>query len=304
VQLNGQSGYPNSATPSTLTYALLSQPTHGTVSNFNASNGTFSYTPDAGFLGTDHLTYQVTATGPQTTPATTVSNAGNVTIVVGSVKTGDVQVIGQALVVQPPPQFHGKNKIHVAQVADSSANGGAVIQVNINGELDATQPGISDINRIIVFGGRTARNQIVIDPSVKVSTTIDSGHATVAFLTGGGGPTREHGWFGHTTLIGGPGPNQLIGLAGKVKFKPSKATTIIFAGEPRRRTALLNPLPPGGTFYKFVDGHLIPIPDRFLKGGGFKATTKRKHTAKADPAAVNPGGPMVKANTPVLPTAI
>jgi hypothetical protein len=237
-----------------------------------------------------------------------VSNPGTVTIVVGAQRTGDVQIIGSALVVQPPPKFHGKNHIFVAQVPDASADGGAVIQVNINGELDSTQPGINDINRIIVFGGRTARNQIVIDPSVQVATTIDSGHGNVAFLTGGGGPTREHGWFGHTTLIGGAGPNQLIGLAGKVKFKPSKATTIIFAGKPRRRTNQLNTLPPGGTFYKFVDGHLVPIPDRFLKGGGFKATVTNKRSgaakAAAAAAAVNPGGPMVKANTSVLPSAI
>ena len=56
-------------------------------------------------------------------------------------------------------------------------------------------------------------------------------------LTGGGGSTREHGWFGHTTLIGGTGPNQLVGLAGHVKFKPTKSSTLIFAGEPRRRTS-------------------------------------------------------------------
>ncbi len=307
VQLNGQSGYPNTSTPSTLTYALLSQPAHGTISNFNSSTGTFTYTPDTGYLGGDSLTYQVTATGPETMPATTVSNPGTVTIVVGAQLTGDVQIIGQALVVQPPPKFHGKNHIHVAQVPDASADGGAVIQVNINGQLDATQPGIDDINRIIVFGGRTARNQIVIDPSVQVATTIDSGHGNVAFLTGGGGPTREHGWFGHTTLIGGPGPNQLIGLAGKVKFKPTKATTIIFAGKPRRRTAQLHTLPPGGTFYKFVDGHLVAIPDRFLKGGDFKATltNKRSGAAKAAAAAaVNPGGPMIAAKPAILPTAI
>ena len=305
VQLNGQSGYPDTTMPGTLTYALLSQPTHGTVSNFNASTGTFTYTPDKGFLGSDSLQYQVTATGPQTTPATTVSNPGRVTIVVGAQKTGDVQIIGQALVVQPPPKFHGKNQIHVAQVPDASADGGAVIQVTINGELDSTQPGINDINRIIVFGGRTARNQIVIDPSVAVATTIDSGHGTVSFLTGGGGPTREHGWFGHTTLIGGPGANQLIGLAGKVKFKPSKETTLIFAGKPRRRTAQLNTLPPGGTFYKFSDGHLVPIPASEVKFGHTNAITRKaKKAEKAAAAAVNPGGPMVKATTPVLPTAI
>ena len=72
-----------------------------------------------------------------------------------------------ALVVQPAPKFHGKNVIHIAQIANASASGGAIIQVNVNGQLDATQPAIGTIDRIIVFGGRTARNKIVVDPSVK-----------------------------------------------------------------------------------------------------------------------------------------
>ena len=311
VQLNGQSGYPTTTTPSTLTYALLTQPSHGTVSNFNASTGTFTYTPDAGYLGADNLTYNVTATGPETTPATTVSNPGVVNIVVGATLTGDVRIIGNALVVQPPPKYHGKNKIHVAQVPDASADGGAVIQVSINGVLDSTQPGINDINRIIVFGGRAARNQIVVDPSVQVATTIDGGHGTVSFLTGGGAPTREHGWFGYTTLIGGPGANQLIGRAGRVKFKPSKETTLIFAGKPVRRTSQLNPNPPEGTYYKYYHGRLIPIPAGEEKFGHTNAIVRKtlgkhkaKAAAKAAADAVNPGGPMQPAQTSVLPTAI
>ena len=211
-----QSGYPNTTTPSTLTYALLTQPSHGTVSNFNASTGTFTYTPDAGLSRSRQP--QVPGNGDRARdhardhgeqPGSRNDRCG------GGQSRATSRIIGTALVVQPPPKYHGKNKIHVAQVPDASADGGAVIQVNINGVLDSTQPGINDINRIIVFGGRTARNQIVVDPSVQVATTIDSGHGTVAFLTGGGGPTREHGWFGHTTLIGGPGANQLIGLAGR-----------------------------------------------------------------------------------------
>ena len=51
-QLNGQSGYPDTTTPATLTYSLLSQPSHGTVTNFNASTGTFTYTPNKDYLGT------------------------------------------------------------------------------------------------------------------------------------------------------------------------------------------------------------------------------------------------------------
>jgi cyclophilin family peptidyl-prolyl cis-trans isomerase len=292
LQLNGKSGYPDSATPATLTYKQLSQPSHGTITNFNASTGTFTYTPSKGYLGPDSFSYLVSSTGPQSTPTILTSLPGSVSILVGPVLTGSVQVIGTALVIQPKPQFHGKNTIHVAQIASPSSPGGAVIQVNINGQLDSTQPAIGNIDRIIVFGGRTARNKIIVDPSVKVSTTIDSGHGTVAFLTGGGGPSREHGWFGHTTLIGGPGPNQLIGLAGKVKFKPSKATDLIFAGKPRRRTALLHVLPPGGTFYRFIHGHLVPIPASEVKAGETRANAKATAAAAARTA------------TGILPTAI
>ncbi len=244
IQLNGVSGYPDTATPGTLTYSLLSQPAHGTVSNFNASTGTLTYTADKGYSGPDNFQYQVSSVGPSTAPTpTAVSNPGTVSITVGigTYNTGAVQLIGtapdQVLVITPLPRTdRGTNKIEVAQVPDASATDGAVIQVEVNGQLDSTMPALGNIDRIIVFGGRRAKNDIVIDPSVQVATTIDGGHSLVNYLTGGSGPTREHGWFGTTTLIGGPGVNQLIGLAGHVRFKPSKATNVIYAGKPHRRS--------------------------------------------------------------------
>jgi cyclophilin family peptidyl-prolyl cis-trans isomerase len=260
VQLNGASGYPNTSTPATLTFQQLTQPTHGTVTNFNSSKGTFTYTPNNGYLGPDSFQYQVMSTGPKSTPALLTSNPGTVTLNVGPGITGGVNVIGTALVVTPVPRTDlGTNTIEVSEVPGPTPPGGAVFQVNINGVLDRTQPAASTIDRLIVFGGNNASNHIIIDPSVKVATTIDSGHGLVNFLTGGGGPSREHGWFGLSTLIGGPGVNQLIGLAGHVRFKPSKSTNVIFTGVPRRRTHLLNPLPPGGTFYRFVDGKIVPV---------------------------------------------
>ena len=87
--------------------------------------------------------------------------------------------------------------------------------------------------------------------------------AAMAAATGsraGSTETLEHGWFGHNVLIGGTGPNQLIGRAGQVKFRPSKSTDLIFAGQPKQRTPLLNPTPPGGTFYVYKKGRLIPVP--------------------------------------------
>src|SRR5205814_10256139 len=91
--------------------------------------------------------------------------------------------------------------------------------------------------RVVVFGAK-ANDKITIEPSVTVAATIDGGHGGRNVLKGGDGElsqgtgTREHGWFGFNILIGGPGPNQLIGRAGQVRFKPSKSTNLIFAGVP------------------------------------------------------------------------
>ncbi len=79
-------------------------------------------------------------------------------------------------------------------------------------------------------------------------------------LKAGATETLMHGWFGHTTMIGGSGPNQMIGRAGQVKFKPSKSTDLIFAGAPQPRTFRLYPTPPQGTFYVYKKGKLIPVP--------------------------------------------
>jgi cyclophilin family peptidyl-prolyl cis-trans isomerase len=263
ITLSGQSGYPSTSTPSTLSYSLVSQPSHGTISNFNATTGTLTYTPNPTFQGTDTFQYQVSATGPQTTPATTTSNPATVSITVTPappVNTGAVRVVGPVLIVTPVPRRgHVQNTIDVIQVPGPTSSSSPVLEVIVNGQVDVNQPSTSNIDGIIVFGSK-ANDRITIDPSVTVFSTIDGGHGGHNVLRGGSTETREHGWFGFNTLIGGTGPNQLIGRAGHVRFKPSSATTLIFAGVPRRRTALLNPTPPGGTFYVFKQGHLIPVP--------------------------------------------
>jgi cyclophilin family peptidyl-prolyl cis-trans isomerase len=264
VQLVGTNGYPVSTTPSTLSYSLVSQPAHGTITNFNSTTGSLTYTPNKNYVGRDSFQYQVNATGPKSTPAVTMSNPATVSFTIGTGNTGAVRVVGtspdEVLLVTPVPRRdRGTNTIDILQVPDSTANGGSVIEVVVNGVLDQIQPGTGDLVGFIVYGGNKAKNHITIDPSVTLPATIDGGHGYRNRLTGGSGETAEHGWFGNSVLIGGAGINQLIGLAGHVKFKPSKATIEIFAGVPHRRTANLNPVPPGGTFYKFVKGHLVPI---------------------------------------------
>jgi cyclophilin family peptidyl-prolyl cis-trans isomerase len=434
ITLAGKSGYPDSTMPSTLSYSIVAQPSHGTISQLNASTGSLVYTPDSGFTGKDTFSYMVSATGPKTTPATTTSNPATVTISVGEplvsiavtptnttiakgqteqftaigtlannttedvtnqvtwtssntavagisstglataiapgvtaisanfagvtgstfltvpktlvsiavtptnpsigqgqteqftatgtysdnstqnlsnqvawassntavagisssglatthatgtstisaafdgiigstslmvmpVLTGEVRVVGPVLIVTPSPRFGpGKNTINVAEVSNSAASSGFVIQVTINGLTDVNQPDAGSIDDIIVFGSKINDN-ITIEPSVQVPATIDGGHGGRNILKGKGVFVVEHGWFGQTTLIGGPGLTELIGRAGNVRFRPTNSTILIFAGEPHQRTSTLQPVPPGGTFYKFVKGRLIPVPESDL----------------------------------------
>jgi len=263
--LQSQNTFPVSTATVPIIYTLLSQPQHGTVTGFDPSTGNFNYNPDKGFSGADTFQFTATAAGPNNgtnntlgaKPAT--SNPTTETILVG---TGTVRQVGTVLIVTPQPRIDfGMNQIEVAQIKSSTASGGSIIQVMINGHVDVTQPAIGGLSRIIVFGGRLAKNNIYIAPSVTLPTTIDSGHARRSFLTGGGGITLEQSWFGHTTLVGGPGSNYLIGRAGHVRFRPSKATRLVYAGVPQRRTSLLNPVGVSGTFYKFINHKLIPLSD-------------------------------------------
>jgi hypothetical protein len=60
--------------PQPLTFAIVTQPTHGTLSNFNPATGAYTYTPQPGFIGLDSFQYQVTdAIG-------CVSNVGTITV--------------------------------------------------------------------------------------------------------------------------------------------------------------------------------------------------------------------------------
>ena len=56
IQLQGS----NANSGATLTYAITTQPTHGTLTNFNANTGTATYTPNAGYQGDDSFLFTVT----------------------------------------------------------------------------------------------------------------------------------------------------------------------------------------------------------------------------------------------------
>ena len=268
VTLNGAGTFPVSGVAQDLSYSLVSQPAHGTVTNFNASTGTLTYTPDPGYTGSDTFQYDVTSSGPNTSALAVTSEPGTVTVTVGAsapVDTGAVRVVGNTLIVTPVPKVgHHTNYIDVIQVPSTATSSTPAIQVYVNNQLDINQPAIATsttngIFNIIVYGGKGS-DVITIDPTVTIPAVLDGGHGGRNRLKSGSTETLLHGWFGHTTLVGGSGPNQMIGRAGQVKFKPSKSTDLIFAGSPQKRTPLLNATPPQGTFYIYKKGKLAAVP--------------------------------------------
>ncbi|MFO0892670.1 MAG: peptidylprolyl isomerase [Isosphaeraceae bacterium] len=261
IQLSATSNYPNTSSPGTLTYSIASQPTKGTITQFNSSTGRLVYVPNPGSTGTDTFQFTATSTGSATgAPASAASLPATVTI------TPLIRVsrlINNVLIVTPPPRTRkarGTDNIVVSQVDDPAVLGGQRIVVTINGLTDQTQPAAATLDQIVVFGTK-ANTNIQVDPDVDVPATLDGGHAGRNVVKAGAGPSRLHGWFGHTLLVGGSGPNQLVGRKGVVRFRPTSTTTEIFAGEPKPRDRHhgYRVVPPGGTFYRFARGRIIPI---------------------------------------------
>ena len=59
--------------------------------------------------------------------------------------------------------------------------------------------------------------------------------------------------------MAGSGYNKLIGRQGHVRFRANKATALAFAGRAQGRASNGQPLKPGGTYYRFVNNHLVPV---------------------------------------------
>ncbi len=270
-------GVPAASGNVTNSVAIVTQPKHGTLSAINTTTNTVTYTPAANYTGLDGFTYQTTSTDSTTTPATvTAGNIAAVSLGVGT-STGAVRQIGNVLVVTPLPRTDkGTNQISITQTANPADATVGDLQVTVNGVLDSLQPqtiannASTGISQVIVYGSKSGDN-VTIDPSVDktINVSLDGGHGGKNVLQAGSGPSLLHGWFGQNTLIGGTGTNQLIGATGHVKFKPTTATNEIFAGSPHpgytnyksyHGRVYTHIQPPGGTFYKSVNGKAVPIP--------------------------------------------
>lgn len=246
IQLSGDTANP--ASSQTLTYALASQPGSGTIRSFNPSTGTLEYVPNEGYIGPDAFSFTVTDVGAPTPNLTSASAFVNLTV---NAATSSVRVFpaDRTLVVTPPPRTdRGTNLIFVGLVGDQ-------IQVSINGVVDATQPRSTDIDRIVVYGAK-ASDQIRIDTNLSQQVTLNGGLGGRNRLNPGGGPSRQHGWFGYNILRGGPSNDRFVGRAGHVKIRNRPVL-----GSDSAQIVQPNPggQPPTGLFVKYRNNHPVVV---------------------------------------------
>lgn len=258
VQLNGLSA--TTGTNQNLTYAIATQPTHGTLTLVNASTGLASYTPTGNYIGPDSFTYTVTDNGNTTNR---VSAPGTVTINVTSGVTGAVRLIGSVLVVTPPPNpTRHQDQIAITQTSGSNP----VIQVEVNGVIDSTQPNPSSLDEIVVYGSKTGTSTVV-SPAVNVPVSLDTGHGGTNFINAAASADTEiRAWFGHGAVQGGSGTNAIVGRIGhlnKVVKSPGTDSVFLSGIAPYHRVPHFKVAGAHlkaqnlGAFYKFVGKRLV-----------------------------------------------
>lgn len=261
IQLTGQTANPGSPGQK-LTYTITSQPKLGTITSFDPATGKLTYTPKAGYQGNDFFSYAVTDSGDPGPALTSVP--ATITLNVTSGNTNAVRLVDGVLLVTPPPRTDGgTNVISVARAGNN-------VQVTVNGVTDQLSPAITAVDRIVVYGAK-ASDQITVANDLSIPATLNGGQGGRNILQAGGGPTRLHGWYGLNRMTGGPQNDALIGRTGHVVFRPSGGRDLLFAGQarPGRKVnrpvqpgfnSAVRPLPPTGTFYRFVNNRLVPVP--------------------------------------------
>jgi len=167
IQLLGDDGDPD--LDQTLTYEIVDGPASGEIANFDAEAGTFTYTPDVDFDGTDTITYvvqEVDSNGEVLTSESATVNLQvnpvndapvvqieqpqitadqNEAVVIQGIRVGDVEAEAQ----NAPVTVTLTTGNGVLSVADSTTP----IQIDGNGSGKVTLRGtVSDINALLSQG--------------------------------------------------------------------------------------------------------------------------------------------------------
>lgn len=239
IQLVGQPGDPSQ--PTTLTYALKTFPTNGTLLNFDPNTGKVVYRPDPTYIGGDTFQFTVTdSAGLTSTPAT-------VTIIGPAGDTRAVRVQNGLLIVTPPP---GK-KVNNVQITTVEG----LLRVTVNGTIDQQQPFASNVKRIVFFGSK-ANDNLYVDPAITIPATLNGGMGGYNHISAGSVGSILHGWYGRfNVLTGSPQKDLMSGRGKRTHFVKTAGNDQMFTGDPNA------PIHgPKGVFYKWVGNKLVPLP--------------------------------------------
>lgn len=127
IQLQG-----SDADGTALTFATLSAPSHGALSNLNPSTGAVIYVPTAGYTGSDSFTYKVTSGG---------ADSGTVTVTI-TVTSGRTRIIDTLTNPDGTPR-QGKVTFFLTQIASSPsglipAKASVSAALNSSGQFDVS----------------------------------------------------------------------------------------------------------------------------------------------------------------------
>jgi hypothetical protein len=133
-------------------------PQGGTISNFNSSTGSLTYTPNPGFTGTDTFQYVVIANGPNSSAPPATSNPATVTVAV----SGSL------------PPLVGIQNVSLSQNARKQVT---AIQVTFSGPVNSTQVDTPSTYRLATAGkggSFTARSARVVKTRSITYSTADN----------------------------------------------------------------------------------------------------------------------------------
>ena len=213
----------------TLTAALVTGPANGTLT-LNA-DGSFTYTPAAGFSGTDSFTYQASdgtaASAPATVSLTIEAATTTEASVLGTDGTDVVIVTLDANVVTVTLNGVTKTFTGLTHLDISGLGGDDVIivqEVPLAGAALLQGPSLE-----IVVDGGAGLDALIAAAVTRTGVTLLGG-AGDDLLQGGAGADRLEGGDGNDVLLGEAGNDALFGDAGKDLLLGGRGLDVLTGG--------------------------------------------------------------------------
>jgi PKD repeat protein len=139
-----------------LTFAVVTDPAHGTISDLDPTAGTLLYTPDAGYVGDDSFTYVANDGLVDSNVATVTVEMAEIRIV--SVSTGKPYSLGTA----EADALYYIDRKYVIQEVDSPLDGQVLVRTANNDKYVRTE------NHLVLSVGRDVTLSVCYDKRVTV----------------------------------------------------------------------------------------------------------------------------------------